>query len=98
MSLPRFLHPGPLAANTIIDLPEALAHHAVRVLRLKPDAAIVLFDGRGGQYPARLIIDGKRASAELGATIPSKQSSQATSPWCKASPPATKWTGSSKRR
>ncbi|MYN13195.1 16S rRNA (uracil(1498)-N(3))-methyltransferase [Pusillimonas sp. TS35] len=70
MSLPRFLHPGPLAANTIIDLPEALAHHAVRVLRLKPDAAIVLFDGRGGQYPARLIIDGKRASAELGAHDP----------------------------
>ena len=67
MSPPRFLHPGPLAAHTTVELPDALAHHAVRVLRLKPGAQIMLFDGSGGQYPATLDIDGKRANATLGA-------------------------------
>lgn len=66
MSSPRFFHSGPLAAHTTIALPDAQAHHAIRVLRLKPDAPITLFDGRGGEYPARLIIDGKRGYAALG--------------------------------
>lgn len=42
-------------------MPDALAHYAVRVLRLRDGAGIVVFDGHGGEYPARLDIDGKRA-------------------------------------
>src|SRR5690606_41476757 len=64
---PRCVCEAPLAAGERIELPAALAHHAVRVLRLADGAAIVLFDGRGGQYPATLRIDGRRALAELGA-------------------------------
>lgn len=67
MTMPRFFHPGPLAPHSTIELPGPLAHHATRVLRLKPDTDIVLFDGRGGQYPGKLLIEGKRAHAQLGA-------------------------------
>ena len=67
MATPRFYCPVALAPHTQIELPQALAHHAVRVLRLAPDTAIILFDGQGGQYPATLLIDGKRAYARLGA-------------------------------
>src|SRR5690606_36729965 len=67
MTHPRFFCETPLAAGERIELPAALAHHAVRVLRLADGAAIVLFDGRGGQYPATLRIEGRRALAELGA-------------------------------
>lgn len=66
MALPRFFCPVALTSGATIELPAALAHHAVRVLRLKPDAHIILFNGDGGQYPGRLIIDEKRAYAELG--------------------------------
>ncbi len=66
MSAPRFYCPAPLAPDATIQLPSALAHHAVRVLRLKPDTGIMLFDGLGGQYPSTLLIDGKQAYARTG--------------------------------
>ena len=51
-----------------VELPEAAAHHAARVLRLTDGDAVVLFDGRGGEYEARLVIPGRgRVSAETGA-------------------------------
>jgi 16S rRNA (uracil1498-N3)-methyltransferase len=66
MSLPRFFCDARLTAHTRIALPDALAHHAVRVLRLRDGDDMVLFDGQGGQYPATLTIDGKSAWAALG--------------------------------
>ncbi|MFA5598358.1 MAG: 16S rRNA (uracil(1498)-N(3))-methyltransferase [Pusillimonas sp.] len=66
MSSPRFYCPSPLSANQTLPLPDALTHHAVRVLRLKNNTPIVLFDGSGGQYDAILDIDGKQACAHLG--------------------------------
>src|SRR3546814_10850077 len=67
MTSPRFYCPTPIAANQTITLPAELAHHAIRVLRLKSGTAIILFDGLGGQYPATLVIDGKTGRAEIGA-------------------------------
>ncbi|SRR5690554_1187578 len=64
MSLPRFHCPFPLQANQRFQLPDTIAHHAVRVLRLREGSSIVLFDGNGGYYPATLHIEGKRAWAE----------------------------------
>ncbi len=56
-----------LGARSIIELPEAAAHHAARVLRLADGDTVVLFDGRGGEYEARLVIPGRgRVSAETG--------------------------------
>jgi 16S rRNA (uracil1498-N3)-methyltransferase len=68
MNLPRFYCREALSPGAHIDLPEPVARHAVRVLRLPPGAAIVLFDGRGGEYEARLErIERERVVVALGA-------------------------------
>lgn len=66
MSAPRFHCSTPLAAHARIELPKALAHHAVRVLRLSPGATITLFDGAGGEYAATLHTDGTATWADTG--------------------------------
>ena len=53
-SAPRFYCPLPLAPDIEIALPEAAAHHAVRVLRLHEGDAITLFNGAGGEYAATI--------------------------------------------
>lgn len=57
-----------LGPRMIVELPEAAAHHAARVLRLADGDAVVLFDGRGGEYEAHLVMPGRsRVSAQTGA-------------------------------
>ena len=68
MNLPRFYCREALSPGAHVELPEPVARHAVRVLRLPPGAPMVLFDGRGGEYPARIErIERDRVLAELGA-------------------------------
>jgi 16S rRNA (uracil1498-N3)-methyltransferase len=68
MNQPRFYCREVLSPGAHIDLPEPVARHAVRVLRLPPGAAVVLFDGRGGEYDARIErIERDRVVAALGA-------------------------------
>jgi len=93
MSAPRFYCDAPLAAGTRIALPEALAHHALRVLRLKAGETVVLFNGQGGEYPAVLDIDGKAGFAQPGDFNPHEPNWQAASRWCRVCPPVTRWTG-----
>jgi 16S rRNA (uracil1498-N3)-methyltransferase len=69
MNLPRFHCPSPLAAGERLELHDELAHHAVRVRRLRDGSDIALFDGRGGFFPATLEIQGKKAWAQLGARV-----------------------------
>jgi len=59
MSSPRFYVPAALAAQTSVTLPEAAAHHAARVLRLRKEDAVTLFNGTGGEYAARITAIGK---------------------------------------
>ncbi len=66
MPAPRFFCATPLSAHARIELPEALAHHALRVLRMKDGEALTLFDGAGGEYPAVLEVQGKAGYARLG--------------------------------
>lgn len=63
----RFHFPGSLPAGGEAALPEALAHHALRVLRLRDGEAVVLFDGSGGEVEAQLAVRGKAVFAVLGA-------------------------------
>ncbi|MEO5672915.1 MAG: 16S rRNA (uracil(1498)-N(3))-methyltransferase [Ramlibacter sp.] len=49
--MPRFYCPGPLASGQSIELADGAARHA-QVLRLQPGAAIVLFNGEGGEFEA----------------------------------------------
>ena len=60
--IPRFHCPFPLAPGAQVDLPEAAAHHALRVLRLKEGAPLILFDGRGGAWQAQIVGTGGTAS------------------------------------
>lgn len=62
----RFHFPAPLPAVGELALPEALAHHAVRVLRLADGDPLVLFDGCGDEIAAHLQLRGKTAFAVLG--------------------------------
>jgi len=64
MTFPRFHCPVPIAVGATIDLPENAARHAGRVLRLRAGDAIVLFDGNGGEYSARINAVG-RASVSV---------------------------------
>lgn len=54
MNSPRFFCPDALAPGAVLALPDNAARHAARVLRLAPGAAVTLFDGRGGEYAARI--------------------------------------------
>ena len=67
--MPRFYCPQPLVAGALIDLPAAVAHHA-HVVRLAPGAELVLFNGEGGEYVARLTsVEKRRASAQVLAFV-----------------------------
>jgi 16S rRNA (uracil1498-N3)-methyltransferase len=62
---PRFHLPsgmGPDVVGTEMALPDAPAHHAVRVLRLTVGAAITLFTGDGGEFAATLVRADKRSA------------------------------------
>jgi 16S rRNA (uracil1498-N3)-methyltransferase len=51
---PRFFVDTPLRAGGVCTLPEDAAHHAIHVLRLREGEAITLFNGRGGEFAARI--------------------------------------------
>ncbi len=68
----RCFVPEALAGSSIVTLPEEAAAHVTRVLRLRPGAILTLFDGRGGEYEARLLEPGagtpaREATATRGA-------------------------------
>jgi 16S rRNA (uracil1498-N3)-methyltransferase len=50
----RFFVPGPLEAGASIEIVGDLHVRLARVLRLGAGAEIVLFDGSGGEWPARI--------------------------------------------
>jgi 16S rRNA (uracil1498-N3)-methyltransferase len=57
--IPRLFVDAELRPQASLELPEAAAHHAARVLRLREGESVVLFDGRGGEYAARLSMPGR---------------------------------------
>ncbi|QQS53284.1 MAG: 16S rRNA (uracil(1498)-N(3))-methyltransferase [Candidatus Competibacteraceae bacterium] len=71
MRVPRFYLPAPLVIGATMPLDERAFNHAVRVLRLKPGASLVLFDGEGGAFAATLGEIGKReAWARVAEALP----------------------------
>lgn len=51
---PRFFLDGPLRAGSVCTLSDEAGHHAIHVLRLREGEDITLFNGRGGEYAARI--------------------------------------------
>ena len=54
MRNPRIYVPVTLEAYQPVDLPESAANHVGRVLRMKPSDPLVLFNGEGGCWQARV--------------------------------------------
>ncbi len=57
-SAPRFFYPlaiTPADVGGEVALPDAVAHHAVRVLRLAAGDTVRLFTGRGGEFVATIV-------------------------------------------
>ena len=52
--MPRFYIDAALRAGTSTLLPEDSAHHAVHVLRVRTGDEVTLFNGRGGEFAARV--------------------------------------------
>jgi len=49
-----------LAPGIELDLPDAAAHHLAQVLRARVGSALKLFDGRGGEYAAEILVCERR--------------------------------------
>lgn len=65
MATPRFYCPIPLPLNQTVALPDNVAHHASRALRLREGDEIILFDGKQGQYHAELLFINGKAMANI---------------------------------
>ncbi len=71
MRIPRFYLPAPLTVGATVTLDDKAFNHAVRVLRLKPGAALALFNGAGGAFAATLTDVNKRsAQARVTEALP----------------------------
>lgn len=67
MRIPRVYIDAELASGRVIELDRSRGHYLKNVLRLHPGAAFFLFNGREAvDYGARLAVDGKKLSAEIG--------------------------------
>ncbi|HPF60393.1 MAG TPA: RsmE family RNA methyltransferase, partial [Candidatus Competibacteraceae bacterium] len=76
MRVPRLYLPVPLATGMTLPLNENAFNHAVRVLRLKPDAPLTLFNGQGGTFAAKLLEVSKReAWVQVTSALPGEAES-----------------------
>ena len=52
-----------LAPDTMIDLDRAQANYLLKVLRLKDQAPVLLFNGQDGEWQAELVAQGRKKAA-----------------------------------
>lgn len=63
MRVPRIFLPYQLVIGQSVELSEHAFNHAIKVLRLKQGAKLILFDGKGAEFSASVeIINKKKAS------------------------------------
>ena len=73
----RFYHSNPLDLNQIIILDEFSSHHALRVMRVKVDDFLILFNGDGFEYRGRVSDINKKT---INIEILSKEKNNSESP------------------
>lgn len=54
MRIPRIYTPQLLSANSTIELEAEASHHLIKVLRMKAERPLILFNGDGNQYSATI--------------------------------------------
>ena len=77
MRIPRiYTGPAPLNPGSEIELPDDAFRHTVQVLRLRPGAPLVLFNGDGNDYPATLAsVERRRAGVRIEGCKPNTSES-----------------------
>ena len=66
MRVPRLYTPQALSANSEVLLVDDAAHYIAKVLRLRPEDYLKLFNGNDGEYSARIVaIDKKTVTTAL---------------------------------
>lgn len=65
MKLPRFYQQSDMQAGLELELSNENHRHAVQVLRLKLEQSLILFNGNGGEYIAKIIYSDRRKSRVL---------------------------------
>lgn len=76
MSAPRFYCPITLPTSGLFELPPDAAHHAQRVLRLRVNDPVQIFDGEGHACDATIhSISGKRVDLNILRTCPAQHES-----------------------
>ncbi|HET7061484.1 MAG TPA: 16S rRNA (uracil(1498)-N(3))-methyltransferase [Nitrosospira sp.] len=54
MAFPRIYYSDEISAESVIQLSGSATRHVVRVLRLQPGDQLILFNGKGGEFRARI--------------------------------------------
>lgn len=76
MSAPRFYCPVTLPSSGLFELPPDAAHHAQRVLRLRVNDPVQIFDGEGNACDASInSISGKHVDLNIIKTCPAQTKS-----------------------
>lgn len=76
MRLSRVYCDVPLAAGTELELPAPAANHLARVLRLRPGATIVAFDGTGLEFRCEIVaVEGNRVRVRVGESADGRRES-----------------------
>lgn len=65
MRIPRIYQATSLKVGQLVELDKTAAHHLTRVLRMQNNEQIVLFNGEGGEFSARISLDGKHVHAHI---------------------------------
>jgi 16S rRNA (uracil1498-N3)-methyltransferase len=73
MRIPRFYLPATYQTGKTLELNKQQVHHAVTVLRLKNNRQVEVFDGKGKQARAKLIVDGRRSASIVIEDVSSPQ-------------------------
>jgi len=70
MRVPRIYHEGTLHPHTELELSENAGNHVARVLRLREQAPLIIFNGNGGEYPAHIVaVEKRRVTVSLQAFV-----------------------------
>jgi 16S rRNA (uracil1498-N3)-methyltransferase len=55
MRIPRIYQPIDLSSNKVVQLDATAANHLLNVLRLRINDPVIIFNGQGGEYSARVV-------------------------------------------
>lgn len=67
MRIPRIYVACDLATDHTIDLPDSAFQHCCKVLRLKDQHPLILFNGQGGDFEAELVnVEKRKAQVRIG--------------------------------